>query len=106
MIGADRFIDKLADEKQALHAYQRYALGVSDVDMWNFDSFLADVIVHGCNWYIDCGSTSPWHLAPDDWKDVLRRIRDGFATRNSDGTPNPPAEAFDLLRDNFKYMWD
>lgn len=106
MIGADRFIHNLTDDKQKQHAYQRYAIGISDIDMWNFDTFLADVMVKACDWFIECGSTSPWHLETDQWHDILRSIRDGFSIRNSDGSPNPPPEVFDLMRDNYRYFWD
>lgn len=89
---------------QTRHATQRYLRGLSDIDMWNFDRFLADVIVAGCDWYIENGKTSPWHLPEDQWKTILWEIRDGFASGSVE--PNPPLSAWEALRDNFKYFWD
>jgi len=106
VIGADKFINELKDEHQKLHATQRYEIGISDIDMWNFDVFFADVIVHACNWHMSCGETSPWHLQTDEWHRVLTVIRDGFAKRNDFDVPEPPEEAWQLLKDNFKHFWD
>lgn len=106
MIGADRFIDKLDAPSQAKHATQRYLRGFSDIDMWNFDRFLADVIVAGCDWCIQHGKTSPWHLPDDQWKAILWEIRDGFAATDGSGAPKPPESAWETLRNNFKHFWD
>ena len=106
MIGADKFVHELRDDRQTLHAYQRYTQGISDIDMWNFDVFLADVIVFACNWHMESGETSPWHLDRDEWTRVLTIIRDGFAIRNEFDVPQPTDEAWQLLKDNFKHLWD
>lgn len=106
MIGADRFVGNLSPAVQTTHATQRYQRGYSDIDMWNFDVLLADVIVAGCEWTIQHGHGSPWKLAQDDWHDIVRQIRDGFATRNSSGAPQPSKEVWRLLRKNFQYLWD
>ena len=107
MIGADRFIDKLDAPLQAKHAMQRYGEGISEIDMWNFDSFLADVIVAGCNWYIDNALTTPWSLDKEEWDAILVEIRDGFASRDAAGLLKPPSKkVWKLLRDNFQHFWD
>lgn len=106
MIGADKFAEHLTDKQQRLHATQRYQQGISEIDMWNFDTFLADVIVAGCDRMIAEGNTSPWHLAEGDWHKILKKIRKGFSYRDDLGVPKPSKKAWKLLRDNYKYMWD
>lgn len=105
-IGADKFIHKLNDESQTRHATQRYQRGFSDIDMWNFDGFIADLIVAGCDWMIANGVTSPWKLDEGDWHDILRKIKEGFTYRNEFDVPDPPKDTWRLLRKNFRYMWD
>lgn len=106
MLGADRFIDHLTAAQQTAHVTQRYRRGISDIDMWNFDTFLADVIVAGCDWMIANGNTSPWKLADEEWHDILAEIREGFSRRGDDGAPKPPKKAWRLLRDNYRFFWD
>lgn len=106
IIGADRFINDLEPHRQSLHATQRYERGYSDIDMWNFDGFLADVIAAGCQWMIDEGMTVPCILDDgEDWYVILAEIRDGFSCRE-DNAPVPPKRAWKLLRKYFNYMWD
>lgn len=106
MIGADRFVDALPPAAAAKHATQRYARGISDIDMWNFDVFLADAIVYACDWHMRQGNTSPWHVEKGEWENILNVIRDGFAARDEWGNTNPPKRAWNLLRKNFRYFWD
>lgn len=108
MIGADRFVNNLAANQQALHATQRYQRGYSDVDMWNFDILLADIVVAACDWYLgDARNTgSPWGAEPNEWRDALTEIRDGFSTRDDAGVPHPPKSAWKLLRKHFRSFWD
>lgn len=106
MIGADKFADHLDNATAKKHATQRYQHGYSEVDMWNFDTFLADVIVAGCQWHIDSSHTLPGHLEQEEWKAVLIEIRNGFLLRDSGGAPNPPKSAWKLLRKYYRYMWD
>ena len=106
LIGADRFVDDLEPLQQATHATQRYQRGYSDIDMWNFDGFLADVIVAGCNWMINEAMTTPTVIDDEeDWHAILVEIRDGFSSRQ-DNAPTPPDSAWELLRKYFNYMWD
>lgn len=106
MLGADRFVAQLSVDQQKVHATERYSKGISEIDMWNFDSYLADVIVAGCEWHLARGNTSPWHLEVSQWQAILTEIRDGFAERDALGIPNPPKSAWKALRRNFKYFWD
>ena len=108
MIGGDRFVNELSPDLQVMHVEQRYARGFSDIDMWNFDSFLADVIVAGCEWMIRNGNGVPTVL--DDgsqWQEILEEIKQGF-TRGGGDDPfaDPPEMAWKLLRTYFSYMWD
>lgn len=106
MIGADKFVMTLKGDQQSLHATQRYARGFSDIDMWNLDGFIADVIVAGCEWHLAHAHATPWHFEKGEWHSVLARIRDGFARKNEDtGAPDPTDEAWELLRENFKFLW-
>lgn len=105
-IGADRFVNDLAAHDQARHATQRYRRGYSDMDMWNFDTFLADIIVAGCNWMIHEAMTIPTVIDDgEEWHAILAEIRDGFSSRE-DNAPTPPDAAWELLRKYFNYMWD
>lgn len=106
MIGGDRFAGKLSHTWAALHATQRYRQGFSDVDMWNFDCFLADVIAAGCQWQIDHGLSAPTGMSREKWVKVLGEIRDGFTAEHGDLFPVPPKRAWKLLRKNFQYLWD
>ena len=111
MIGADRFVNELEPHRQSMHATQRYAQGYSDIDMWNFDGYLADVIVAGCNWMIAREKSSDFFTVPptldkgEDWLAILTEIRDGFDSRSED-FPDPPDSAWLLLQKYFRYMWD
>lgn len=105
-IGADKFIDKLNERTQKLHAEQRYTRGFSDIDMWNLDGFIADVIVAGCDWMLANGANYPSKRKPDEWLLILQSIRDGFASRNEFDVPDPPKATWRLLRKNFKNLWD
>ena len=106
VIGADRFVDHLDPEQAKKHATQRYQRGYSDIDMWNFDTFLADVIVVGCQSHIHGSIACPSHMTREEWRQTLIDIRNGFLRRDSNGAPNPPKAAWKLLRKNFKYLWD
>lgn len=105
-IGADSFINELDDEQQAKHATQRYVQGFSDFDMWNFDSFLASVIVAGCEWHIAKAKTVPAHVDREEWVDILTEIRDGFTRLGGELAPSPPKRAWKLLRKHFVHLWD
>jgi hypothetical protein len=106
MVGADSFVGNLDPGQQSQHATQRYMRGYSDIDMWNFDSFLADVIVAGCDWHIANAKTTPWHLEPGEWVEILQEIRAGFVRRGENLAPDPPKRAWKLLRKNFMHFWD
>lgn len=106
VIGADRFIDSVPESTAKLHATQRYRDGISEVDMWNLDCFISDVIVAGCQWHLDNGQGGPWHLDPDEWRLILVDIRDGFAKRDEFGAPMPSKSVWKLLRKNFRFFWD
>lgn len=106
MIGADRFIDHLDDATAKKHVTQRYLHGISDIDMWNFDRFFADVIVAGCDWHLIHAQTSPWHLEESEWHAILSEIRIGFSRVDSSGAPNPPKRAWKLLRKHYRNFWD
>lgn len=106
MIGADRFIGNKDETLVKKHVAQRYERGFSDLDMWNFDVFLADVIIVGCQYQIDRALTVPGHLEYEEWKDILITIRDSFASRDDVGAPHPSKKAWKLLRKNFQYLWD
>lgn len=106
MIGADRFVENLSPDMASKHATQRYTGGISEIDMWNFDRFLADVIVAGCNWHMVNGQTSPWHLEQKEWHAILTEIRDGFLREDSNGVADPPKRAWKLLRKHYRNFWD
>lgn len=106
MIGADRYISNKSDEVAKLHATQRYQRGFSEIDMWNFDVFLADVIIVGCQYHIDRPNSVPGHMDQDEWQKTLIKIRNSFARRDWCGAPNPSKKAWKLLRKNFQYLWD
>lgn len=107
MIGADRFVDNLSPDSQKTHATQRYQRGYSEIDMWNGDTLIADVIVAVCDWHIAYGNTSPWHLEKSKWNDILQEIRDGFSARAEDGgVAYPPKSAWKLLSKHFCQLWD
>lgn len=105
-LGADKFIHKLDGPLASQHATQRYQRGFSDIDMWNFDIFIADTIAAGCQWYIDNSHLCPWGVEISEWKSILEEIRDGFASRDANDEPNVPKKAWKLLRNNFTHLWD
>ena len=106
MIGADRFVANLDSATAKKHATQRYQYGISEVDIWNLDTFIADAIAAGCQAYIDKPVSCPSHLTREEWRQRLVEIRNGFLRRDSNGAPNPPKRTWKLLRKNFKYLWD
>jgi hypothetical protein len=109
MIGADRFVHKLMDARQAQHATQRYTRGYSDIDMWNFDVFLADLIVAGCTWFLSNAphTQGPASMDRSQWLDELMVIRTAFASRDVfGGMVEPTDEAWALLKRHFGNFWD
>lgn len=103
MIGADKFYNDLSDEQQNLHTHQRYARGYSDIDMWNFDQFLKDIIVAGLTYHIEDCKGFPWTMERDEWKDILKEIRREF---HKGFEELPSRRAWKLLRRHLPSMWD
>lgn len=110
MIGADKFVHKLVAERQIEHATQRYTRGFSDIDMWNFDVMLADLIAAGCDWFLSsdkCHTSGPAGVDTAQWRAALEVIRDEFRGHNAAGHRALPSdEAWELLKAYFPYLWD
>ena len=105
MIGADSYIRELTPDRQTLHATQRYSQGWSDIDMWNGDLFIADVIVAVCRWKrSDKAKSFPTGMTLDEWHTVLKTIEDGFSWNWDEVTPSP--EVWALLQTYFRNLWD
>jgi len=105
MIGADKFVSVLKPERQTLHATQRYQQGWSDVDMWNGDRFIADVIVAVCRWKrSDKAMSFPADMELEEWHTVLQTIEDGFTEKPGEVTPSQ--QSWILLQTYFRNLWD
>lgn len=70
-------------KKEGKHRLQRAQRGYSDADLWNFDSFLANLICNGINGLSQYIGT-PWaeykghELTHDEWLSILGEIKEGF----------------------------
>lgn len=88
----------------AVHKYERLTRGFSRFDMRNADGFLADIIAGSAYWHFVHTQSWPSTMAQADWLDILLEIRDGF-TRVDGVYWSPDDMAFDLLRENFAWLW-
>lgn len=121
MIGADRWIHKTGYRRFCSHWWkdlphipgrvinhrlQRMIYGWSTYDMINGDTYLADVIANTTFRLFTVAYGHPMGMTYEEWLDTLLEIYDGFSTRDEHGDHNPPAMAWDLLREHFSDLWD
>ena len=96
---------------------QRTKRGYSDRDIWNFDSFLAQVIAGGVRQVRRFGG-HPAGMSAQEWVDICNFIADqfewyakeqfSFSAEFSDGVENPNGDfhkAWVLLEKNFGGLW-
>ncbi len=102
------------------HRYQRAKRGYSNQDCWDFDSYLARVIVGGIDELLK-GSGYPTHInSREEWEAILKEMQEGFgliADRDWEfdaGFDSPEWEAArakvnrakKLLVEYFENLWD
>ncbi|WPH57799.1 hypothetical protein [Mycobacterium phage WXIN] len=95
------------------HKYQRLTRGFSDADMWNADGYLADIISATAYWHFVHNKGIPMQYvalhgdnADEEWRSALLDLYEGFRNEGDDIDWHPSAEAFDLLRETFRDLWD
>lgn len=105
MIGADRWLKRLS-RGYLRHKWQRLKRGYSDFDMWNADGYLADVISATAYWHFVHNHGFDPFYGEERWLENLLEIYDGFKRDDDDMDWQPPAMAWDLLREMFPSLWD
>lgn len=57
---------------------QRINRGFSDLDWWNLNDFVAEVVAEGCKKLRENGNGYPIDLDVETWHDILKKIEKGF----------------------------
>ena len=90
--------------------YHRATRGWSEVDAWNADLYLAEVIAGMCRWLADNSHGYPQNETPESWRQKLLAIADGFTAPDDicewDEWDGPPAATWEALRAAFPHLWD
>lgn len=88
------------------HWIERAMRGYSTFDMYDGSSYMADVIAGSAYWLFVNAHGHPDRMTHEEWLDILLEIRDGFSTRDEHDNLQIPERAWELLRENFKSIWD
>lgn len=119
MIGADRWIYRndyplswgwfkflpTWCERVTTHLWQRLRRGYSCYDMYNGETFIADVISNTAYELFVHTNGHPDGMTYDEWLDLLLDLREAF-TVDDDIDWTPPDWVWDVLRQHFKDLWD
>jgi hypothetical protein len=100
--------------RYVVHKWQRLTRGYSDMDMWNADGFLADLISATAYWHFAHShgfgglyvERYGWEQGRQRWLEDLLEIYEGFRRGDDDADRHPPDMAWDLLREMFPSLWD
>ena len=91
------------------HFYERARYGVSYLDVWNLDNYLAQVIARGTSQLADNAHGYPPHLTPESWSAILRDLA-GYFQRYHDASFDDKhvdmERGFELLKIHFPALWD
>lgn len=99
-------------------ARQRVTRGYSDLDSWNLNSFLSEVIASVTKDMRENGHGYPYSLTVDEWNQILTKIEAGFRAASQlyelDYTTADEAaaleatfrEGMDLFSKWFHALWD
>lgn len=110
--------DKKEDpERWKAHKAQRVKYGYSEVDWWNFDSYIAGVIAHACEKFVKDGHGYPWGRTMEEWHklctDIARPLAlwaspDRWEISYDDQVElyKQVQEALHKFADNFGTFWD
>lgn len=109
------------------HKYERIHNGFSIVDWWNFDSYIAGVMVEGLKMFKTNGTGVPAEFGTDitetgldEWHSVLDEIIDGFEAYLEiqdhlgyddylefyNEAKKKLDNSFELLKTYFQHLWD
>lgn len=109
------------------HRHERIHNGFSIVDWWNFDSYIAAIMIDGLKKFKEDGTGVPAEFGTDvtdtgleEWHAVLDKIIDGFKAYLEindhlgyddylefyDEAKKKLDNSFELLKTYFQYLWD
>lgn len=90
------------------HYYERMRYGVSFMDAWNLDSYLATVIARGSRQLSENAVGYPPHLTPESWAAILEDLAGQFEAYSDEVFDAPPdlERGFELLKIHFRDLWD
>jgi hypothetical protein len=110
-------------KKEVKYRLQRAQDGYADADLWNFDSYLAQILCNGLSDFSDrCHAYPSEFSSKEEWQELLEEMRDGFCFYNehkydfsNDGQEEWIAKqenmnkrlkkSFKLLRKYFQNLW-
>ena len=99
--------------------FQRGKRGYSDNDVWNFDSYLAEVISKGCKQLAKEKHGYPSNLTLEKWEEILNSLskkfeeytkiiylEEGYETVSPEEFDKKMDEMINLLKNHFTHLWD
>lgn len=98
-------------QREPRHRYERARYGVSYMDAWDFDHYIARVVARGCE-QIAAGHGYPAGMTPDEWETYLGEIAaDLYAYADPDNFLDDEVHAVGVAAmrrfvDRFADMWD
>lgn len=75
------------------YARQRARWGFSEYDVWDFDTYHAELVSNALNYLANHNISHPYDITDEDWKILLEKIAECFKQWNED-PPQPTYEAY------------
>lgn len=79
--------------KRRKYARQRARWGFSEYDVWDMDTYLAELIGEMAKYLAEHNVSHPWDISDEDWKTTLKTISQCFKQYNCE-RPCPAYEAY------------
>jgi hypothetical protein len=75
------------------YIYQRARWGFSEYDIWDLDSYLADLLRDMFAYFAKHHTTHPYYMTAEEWQQILIEISESFAQYTRD-LPDPAYKAY------------
>lgn len=79
--------------RRAKYVWQRAHWGFSEYDVWDFETYHAELIAAMLSYLAEHGMSHPWDITDEEWKTTLKTIAVCFKQWNED-LPTPAYDAF------------